>query len=819
MDLSSSPRRTPLDVAVVGGGPGGLYLAILLRRADPRHRVTVYERNRVDDTFGFGVVFSDETLGNFETADPESYAAITNAFAYWSAIDVKVRGRTIRSDGHGFCGMERKRLLGILSDRARALGADVRHETEIADVEALAQQHDLVVAADGINSAIRERYARHFRPRFDWRRNKFCWLGCTQSYPAFTFVFKQNEHGIWILGAYQYREGMSTWVPECTEATWRAAGLDRAGEADTIAYLSRLFADELAGGHTLVANRSIWRNFPMIQNERWYYRNIVLLGDALHTAHYSIGSGTKLAMEDAIASASAIARTDSIPAALERFTVVRREEVEKTQHAADVSLAWFEEPERFWAQEPEQLAFGLLTRSKQITYDNLRRRDAAYVAALDRWWARKLARSGSANAGAAVSAAAGAAAEAAAEADADATPAADRPPPPMFTPFRLREMTLANRVVVSPMGMYSAIEDTPQRFHLVHLGGFAMGGAGLVFVETTHVSPESRITPGCCGIYSDEHVRAWREIVDFVHASSDARICLQLGHAGRKGSTRRGWEGMDLPLESGNWPLVSASPLPFRRESQVPREIDRAEMTRVREQFVAAARRADEAGFDMIELHMAAHGYLLSSFISPLTNVRADEYGGPLANRMRYPLEVFAAVRAVWPAAKPMSVRISATDWVEDGGLDIDDSIEVARLLAAAGCDIIDVSAGQTTDYAKPVYGRMFQTPFAAAIRADVGIPTIAVGNVTTADQVNTIVASGRADLVALARPHLVDPHFTLRASADYGYAPQAWPKQYLPGKDQAFRLAERANAEAAQLREASRPKIAAKAAETKQVA
>jgi anthraniloyl-CoA monooxygenase len=542
-----------------------------------------------------------------------------------------------------------------------------------------------------------------------------------------------------------------------------------------------LWAD-LLGGHKLITNRSIWRNFPMIKNERWYHDNVVLLGDALHTAHYSIGSGTKLAMEDAIALVDALTATNTVDAGLARFETVRREEVEKTQHAADVSLVWFETPRRFWQLDPLQLSFSLLSRSKQITYENLQRRDEGFVKRVDQWFAAKVRD----------------------EQGFDIP--VDNPPPPMFCPFRLRSMVLQNRVMVSPMGMYSAVDGTPTKFHLVHLGGFALGGAGLVFVETTHISPESRITPGCCGIYKPEHVPAWKEIVDFVHDSSGAKICLQLGHAGRKGSTRLGWEGMDLPLVEGNWPIYSASSLPFRAESQVPVEIDRAEMTRVRGQFVRSALMADEAGFDMIELHMA-HGYLLSSFISPLTNIRTDDYGGSLEKRLRYPLEVFDAVRAAWPSHKPMSVRLSATDWVEDGGLTGEDAVEVARAFKAHGCDIIDVSAGQTTDYAKPVYGRMFQTPFADAIRNDVNIPTIAVGNITSPDQVNTIVVSGRADIVALARPHLTDPHFTLQAAAHYGYAPQRWPVQYGPGKDQALRLANRARLDDAQLRAAARVK------------
>jgi anthraniloyl-CoA monooxygenase len=780
--VTATFKPRPLNIAVIGGGPGGLYSAILLKKADPKHRVTVFERNKADDTFGFGVVFSDETLGNFKARDRESYEAITSEFAYWGGIDTFVRGQVIRSNGHGFCGLERKRLLMLLQERARALGADLRFGAEV-DVEALTG-YDLVIASDGINSRVRDRYADHFQPEIDWRRNRFCWMGSTKSLDAFTFAFKENEHGIWILGAYQYKAGHSTWVPECSEKTWRAAGLDKATEEDTVAYLEKLFAEEL-GGHRLLTNRSVWRTFPMIKNRRWYKDNIVLLGDSLHTAHYSIGSGTKLAMEDAIALVDALVATGNVEDGLARFERVRREEVEKTQHAADVSLVWFEEPERFWQQEPMQMAFSLLTRSKQITYENLRRRDAGFVKEVDRWWARK----------------------ANAELGLELDP--ENPPPPMFTPFRLRDLWLENRVVVSPMGMYTAVDGAPTDFHLVHLGGFALGGAGLVIAETTHVSEESRITPGCCGIYTPEHVRAWRRITDFVHRESKAKICLQLGHAGRKGSTRLGWKGIDLPLEEGNWPIVSASPLPFRDESQTPIEIDRQEMTRVREQFVRSARMADEAGFDMIELHMA-HGYLLSSFISPLTNLRKDQYGGSLENRLRYPLEVFDAVREAWPQAKPISVRISATDWVE-GGLTGEDAILVAEVFKQHGVDLMDVSAGQTTNRAKPVYGRMYQTPFSDAIRNEAHVATMAVGNITSADQVNTIVASGRADLVAIARLHMSNPRFTLQASAHYGYEAQAWPRQYGPGKDQAYRLAERANADADALNAAARPDLRAR--------
>ena len=770
------------NIAVIGGGPGGLYSAILMKKADPCRAITVYERNRPDDTFGFGVVFSDETLENIQNADPATFESIARQFVYWGKIDIHVRGQTIRSDGHGFCGLERKTLLMLLQERARELGVELKIQTEILNIEKLPTA-DLIIAADGINSGIRARYSEHFRPHFDWRRNKFAWVGTTKSFPAFTFDFRENEHGVWILGAYQYKPGMSTLVPECDEETWLRAGLDKADETQTVEYLKNLFAD-LLDGHPVLSNRSIWRNFPMIKNERWYHNNIVLIGDALHTAHYSISSGTKLAMEDAIALNNAFGAKSSVPDALKEYETVRREEVEKTQHAADVSLVWFEKPRRFWKLEPMQLAFSLLSRSKQITYENLRRRDPIFGAEVDRWWADKV------------------------HAEHKFDVSVNNPPPPMFTPFRIGNMMVQNRVVVSPMNMYSAEPgNIPGDFHLVHLGRLAMGGAGLVFAEMTSVSEDARITPGCPGIYTPDQVAAWRRICNFVHANSNAKFCLQLGHAGRKGSTRMGWEGMDLPLPQNNWPIMSASPLKFRAESQLPAEIGRAEMDRVRQCFVGAARSAHVAGFDMIELHMA-HGYLLSSFISPLTNQRQDEYGGSLANRMRFPLEVFDAVRSAWPAAKPISARISATDWVAGRGLDVDDAIEIAKMLKAGGLDILDVSAGQTTMEAAPVYGRMFQTPFSEAIRSEVDIPTIAVGNITTADQVNTIVAAGRADLVALARPHLTNSHFTLAASAYYGFEQQTWPKPYLAGKDQAFRLAERDNAELAQLREQARATV-----------
>ena len=771
-----------MKIAIIGGGPAGLYFALLMKKEWPTYDVAVYERNRHDDTFGFGVVFSDETLDNFQAYDEQTYDAITAEFAYWDEIDFVFHGETVRSTGHGFCGCGRKELLLILQDRCRALGVDLRFETEIGDLSDVADA-DLIVGADGINSGVRAAYEKHFRPSFEWRRNAFIWMGTTKPYDAFTFDFTTNDHGIWVLGAYQYNSRMSTWIVEAPEATWASARAELEGmsEADTLAYMEALWADRLRG-HRLIANRSIWRKFPTIRNENWSYRNIVLLGDALHTAHYSIGSGTKLAMEDAIALFEAFRATGAVPDAVARFEAARREEVEITQHAADVSVVWTESPERYWRMAPIQAAFSMLTRAKAVTYDNLRLRDADFVRRVDGWFAAKVRDEGGFD-----------------------LPAND-PPPPMFTPFRLRGMTLGNRVVVSPMDMYSSEDGTPGDFHFVHLGSMALGGAALVFSEMTCVSQDGRITPGCAGLYRPEHVDAWARVIDFVHSNSDAKFCMQIGHAGRKGSTKVGWEGMDEPLDAGNWEVIAPSPLAHKPGMHVPREMTSADMAAVTADFVRAARMADQAGADMLELHMA-HGYLLSSFITPVANRRTDAYGGGLENRLRYPLEVFDAVRAVWPADKPMSVRISATDWVGDDGVTPDEAVDISRAFKAHGCDLIDVSAGQTTPDAQPVYGRMFQTWFSEQVRNEADIPTIAVGNITTADQVNTIVAAGRADLVALARPHLANPHFTLEASADYGFEPQRWPVQYETAKEQAFRLAARTRAEAEELRRAAKPK------------
>jgi anthraniloyl-CoA monooxygenase len=770
-----------MKVHVIGGGPAGLYFAILFKKAWPATHVTVFERNRPDDTFGFGVVFSDETLDAFERYDRESYRAITDNFAYWDDIEIHFKGTLHRIGGNGFCGCARTTLLRLLHHRARSLGVHLRFQAEIADLDAVMREADLVVAADGINSRVRETFADQFQPEVDLRPNKFSWMGSTRPFDAFTFYFRETGHGIFIAHCYQYEVGRSTWVMETDPQTFARAGLDRLDEDASARFLERVFAEELQG-HRLIVNRSIWRSFPTIRCARWTHQNVVLIGDAKATAHFSIGSGTKLAMEDAIALYEAFRSTgtNDVAAALAHFESQRRDEVEKTQHSADVSLVWFEHVKRFWNMHPTRFAFGLMTRAKAITYDNLALRAPEFVQDVDQVIAHDVRRQGF-------------------ETD------VSRPVAPMFQPFRLRGMMLANRVVVSPMCQYSATDGLPNDWHLVHLGSRAIGGAGLVFTEMTDVSAEARISPGCTGLYSDAHETAWKRIVDFVHANSAAKICMQLGHAGRKGATRLMWEGIDEPLESGAWPIMSASPLPYYPHSQVPREMTRADMNRVTADFVAATRRAARAGFDMVELH-CAHGYLLASFISPLTNARTDAYGGSLDNRLRFPLEVFRAMRAAWPDEKPMSVRISATDWV-DGGLTGDDAVEVARRFAAVGCDLIDVSSGQTVADAEPVYGRMYQTPFSDQIRNEGGLATMCVGAITTADQVNTIVAAGRADLVALARPHLVDPFFTMRAAAWYGADGIHCPPQYYAGRDQAFRNSAREREEITELRRKARPK------------
>ncbi len=767
-----------MKVSIVGGGPGGLYFALLAQKAWPRWDITVYERNRPDDTFGFGVVFSDQTLDSFKAYDGPSYEMIRRRFAYWGDVDVVYKGRTMRSGGNGFCGCSRVALLHILHDRCRELGVKLNFQREIKSLEELPES-DLIVVADGINSAIREQNKTHFQPSVDLQPNKFTWLGSSKPLDAFKYFFRETPEGIILAHCYQYEEGRSTWVIETDEATWKNFGFEAKEEPAMLATLERVFAAEL-DGHKLIPNRSLWRNFPTITNKTWVKGNAVLIGDAKATAHFSIGSGTKLAMEDAISLFDFVKKEKTISEALKHYDTGRREEVEKTQHTANVSLAWFEHMRRYWGMDPLQFAFGVMSRSKQITWENLELRDPAFVREVQAWFAKKSTDQGF---------------------DVDLA----NPPVPMFTPFRLRGMTLENRVAVSAMAQYSALEGVPADWHLVYLGSRAIGGAGLLFVEMTCVSPEGRITPGCTGLWNGTQRDAFRRITDFCHANSRAKLCLQIGHSGRKGSTQLGWEQMDRPLPAHNWPLVSASPIAYYEGvSQIPRELSRSAMEEIILQFKKSTQLANEAGFDMLEVHMA-HGYLLASFISPLTNGRSDEYGGSIENRMRFPLAVWQACRAAWPENKPMSVRVSAADWAP-GGLSGADLLALTKMLKDTGCDLIDCSTGQTVPQQRPVYGRMYQAPYADWVRNEVGIATMAVGGITSADQVNTLLASGKADLVALGRPHLVNPYFTLQASAWYQHPGQFWPPQYLSGRDQAMRNSPRERAELTELRLRARP-------------
>lgn len=771
-----------MKIAVVGGGPGGLYFALLTKKAKPDWQVDVYEQNRADDTFGFGVVFSDETLEEFLSRDAESYEAIRGAFAYWDDIIIRYKGTETRCAGNGFAGCSRLALLKILQARCKAVGVRMHHQTPVEDIGRFADC-DVIVACDGINSRIRDTYAAHFKPSLELKANKFAWLGSTRPLDAFTYFFKQTPFGLICAHTYQYEPGHSTWVMEMSPAAWAGFGFDKLDEAQSARKLEEIFAEELQG-HKLITNRSLWRNFPRIFCENWWHDNIVLLGDAKASAHYSIGSGTKLAMECAISLSDALVAhgANSVEAAFRAYDDARRAEVQITQHNADVSLAWFEHMERSNDMKPMQFAMVVMCRAKSITWDNLLVRDASFVKRFeDEWYQTSLEETGfDCRAGR---------------------------PTPMFTPLKLREMTVENRVVVSPMAQYSAVDGVPNDWHFVHYASRAMGGAGLVYVEMTCPSPDARITLGCTGLWNEAQEREFKRIAQFVHANSRAKLCMQLGHAGRKGSTQLGWEDADHPIAApaDNWALHSASPLAYLKGvSQLPIALDRATMDRIKADFVQATRRADRAGYDMLELH-CAHGYLFASFLSPLTNLRHDEYGGSIENQARYPLEVFGAMRAAWPQAKPMSVRISASDWAP-GGITEEDVVAIARMFAAAGCDLIDTSSGQTVPEQKPTYGRMFQVQFAEAIRNVAGIKTMAVGAITEPAQVNTIIACRRADLVALARPHLVDPAFTRKAAAWYG-AKEATPVQYLSGMAQAYRESKRARERQTELQRKAKPK------------
>ena len=745
-----------MKIVCLGCGPAGLYFSILVKKANPSWDVTVVERNQADSTFGWGVVFSDKTMGGFKDADPETHAAITQAFRHWDDIDVYFKGGKVTSGGHGFCGVARLKLLQILQQRAAYLNVKLVFGTEVTDPDDYSSAYDLVVAADGVSSVTRNKYAEVFKPNIQVRKNRFIWLGSKKKLDAFTFDFAETKWGWFNLHAYRFDLDWSTFIIETPEKNWLAAGIDKMSVDGSIALCEELFAERL-DGERLISNAkhlsgpAVWLKFNRILCEKWFHKNIVLIGDAAHTAHFGIGSGTKLAMEDAIALARVLSQYDGeLGSALQKYQEEREIEALKLQSAARNRMEWFEQVERYTHLDPEQFTYSLLTGSQRIGHENLKLRDAAYVEHVEEWFA---ARSGVRGA-----------------------------IPPMFTPFTVRGLTLKNRVIVSPMATYMAVDGVPNDFHLVHLGARAMGGAAMVVTEMTCVTPDGRITPACPGLWNDEQGQAWKRIVDYVHANTDAKIALQLGHSGRKGSTRRAWEGIDQPLPTDNWPLLSASPLPYiDGVSQLPREATPADLACIKRAFVSATLRAITAGFDWLELH-CAHGYLLSSFISPLTNLRTDEYGGSLENRCRFPLEVFRAMREAWPQERPISVRISANDWVP-GGLTPEDASCVALLFKEAGADVIDCSAGQVSKAEQPVYGRMFQVPFADRIRNEAGIPTIAVGNIFEGDHVNTIVAAGRADLCAIARPHLADPSWTLHEAAKQGFSEVWWPPQYIGGK------------------------------------
>jgi anthraniloyl-CoA monooxygenase len=752
-----------MRIAIVGGGPGGLYFAALMKQLDPSHEITVWERNAPDDTFGFGVVFSDETLGGIENADTVVHDAMENRFARWTDIDIEFNGHPFTVGGQGFAAMSRKDLLHILQERAAALDVTVRYLTTAPDPDELRESHDLVVAADGLNSAVRTKYADAFGPSLDRRANKYMWLGTDRVFEAFQFFVKQTEFGTMQIHGYPYSDAGSTFIVEMQEDVWRRAGFDATegtafppGVSDerAVARIREIFAGELAG-HTLLTNNSKWLNFTTVRNRRWHHHNVVLLGDAAHTAHFSIGSGTKLAMEDALSLAACLHEHPTVAEALTAYETERRPVVESTQRAAQASLEWFENIGMYAGQDPAQFCFNLLTRSRRITFDNLKDRDPGFAELIERGFAQ-----------------------------AQGLP---EPAPAMFQPFSIGGLGLKNRIVLSPMDMYSAVDGVPDDFHLVHLGSKALGGAGLVMTEMVCVSPEARITPGCSGLWNDEQREAWAEVTAFVHERSTAKIGLQLGHAGRKGSTRLMWEGIDQPLDEGNWEVLGPSALPYGAGSHVPREMTRADMDAVLADFAAAARRAGDAGFDLLEVH-AAHGYLLSSFLTPVANHRTDEYGGELANRLRFPLEVFDAVRSAFPADRPVTVRISATDWTPDGNTE-HDAVEIARAFVAHGAAAVDVSSGQVTKDEKPAFGRSYQTPFADRIRHEVAAPAgaavIAVGAISSYDDVNSILLAGRADLCALGRTHLYNPQWTLQAAAEQEYrgAGAQWPTQFAAGR------------------------------------
>ena len=772
-----------LKIVCLGGGPASLYFSLLMKKANPGHDITVFERGPRDATWGFGVVFSDDTLRGFMEADAPSYKRIVEQFAYWDKIETRIHGEKVISGGHGFCGMSRLKLLNALHDRCDELGVNLEFNIDITHLAQLEiDKQDLVIAGDGITSMLRSAYATKFGTTMDWRSNRFCWLATTLPLDSFIFIFRRNEHGWWWVHGYRYEEGMSTWIVECSHETWINAGMDTFSEDDTRAYIEEVFKQDLQG-HPIITNRSLWREFPVVTNDRLYYKNIVLLGDAGRSAHFSIGSGTKLAMEDAITLADIFRQQgNAVNSVLDAYQQARKPEADRLQRTAVTSLHWFENADRYAQQDAQQFTFNMMVRSKRVTYENLRLRDPAFIRSIDKWFAGYTRRLTGYH-------------------DIDT----ENPAVPMFQPFRIGQLRIENRVQLSAMCQYCATDGMPEDWHFVHYGSRGIGGAGIVSTEMLCTSAEGRITPGCAGLWNDGQTEQWRRITAFIHAHSKAKVCGQIGHAGRKGATCIPWQGgIDEPLPEGAWELIGPSPLPYLQHGRIPREMSGEDMDKVEADFVNATGNAASAGFDMLEVHMA-HGYLLSSFISPYTNRRADEYGGDIKNRARFPLRILRAVRQVWPSERPISVRISATDWIT-GGLSERDLLDLVSLLKENGADIINVSTGQVVSHEEPVYGRMYQAPFADRIRNEAGIPTIVAGNITSADQVNTLVAAGRTDLVALARPIMNEPQFVLNAAARYGYREQYWPEQYEAGKFAAELNADRSNQEEIELRSSAKP-------------
>jgi anthraniloyl-CoA monooxygenase len=770
-----------MRIACLGGGPAGLYFAIAMKLRNADADIHVFERNKAGDTFGWGVVFSDQTLQNLTVTDPVSSATISASFAHWDDIAVTVGDFNITSSGHGFIGIGRKHLLQILQARAAELGVVLHFETECSSDVGDYAGFDLIIASDGVNSPVRTRYEEHFDVDIDVRRNKFMWLGTHQLFDAFAFIFEPTAHG-WIWAhAYRFNDDTSTFIVECSPETWSGLGFDAMDQAQAIAACEAIFARHL-GGQRLISNAAhlrgsaSWINFRRILCKRWSFDNVVLLGDAAHTAHFSIGSGTKLALEDAIKLAEVLDRPDlddrgALTAALADYEEERRTAVLRIQNAARNSTEWFETIDRYMGFPPEQFAYSLLTRSQRISHENLRVRDRHWLEGVEHWYWRT-------------------------EAGKAGVQTQEPVSQPIFAPLQIKDLRLPNRIAMAPMLTYMADDHgLTNEFHLVHYGARALGGTGLLISEMLAVSPEGRATPACPGLYDDSQIAGWKAINDFVHNNSASMTCAQIGHAGARGACRvpsngRGYdEPMDMP-----WPIISAYAQPWRAGGSEPEMADNEDIHRLIGDFADAARRADMAGFDMLEIQ-AGHGFLVSSFITPIMNKRKDEYGGDLSGRMRFPLAVVAAVRAVWPADKPLAVRISATDWSGNAGVQPADAVAIARLFKTAGVDLIDVSAGETNPEARPVYGRMFQTPFADRIRNEADIPVIAVGNIEDADQANSILVAGRADLVGVGRPHLNNPMLTLHAAARAGYKGQFVPSAYHAGQDQMIR-AERKLAE-----------------------